>query len=849
MKKLLSWLLLPSICAADPVRLEPVVVTGTRQSLESAQAIKRDSAEIVDSVVASEIAKLPDLSVSDAVQRVTGVQIVRDRGEGSVVSVRGLVQVETTLNGREVFTGGSGRTLDFADFAAETLAGIDVYKSSAADRIEGGIGGTIDLRTRRPFDFSGDANVFSLRVMRGDLADRSAGQVSGLVSRRIRLGGGGEFGVLVNVALQDRAWREDQKSVGNPIVRTDLVPGQSVTVPNGTSETVSAGKRKRATASLLMQWRPNEALEFNAEAHFARLKTVQDSQQINVSVDANTSFAPGSATFFPGTSDLRSITWTNAPFSILSFARDTIDRTHQFALGGRWSLDRTTLSGDISYTKSFNDLFFSGPVFGGRVAQFSQDLSPGVPSTSIAGTDLMNPANLTYRSLAYRTRPFNGDLLATRLDAQWQLDRGALERVSVGWRYARRRADNEPGLIVADVALSGPTADATPNRIQPMPYGNFLDGRAGSISGFLVGNLADARDAIGLRNAFGVTQAIPAGNPLSLWRIQEQTHALYGMAHFKAPDRPLDGNVGLRVVHTREQVDGSQTVPETGAVEPITLDSGHTDWLPSANLRYALGNGVQLRAGASRTVTRANFDQLSPSLTLVRNSVNPALNTGGAGNPALRSIRSNNLDLAIEAFGRAGHAASLTAFWKKVDGFIRSDTQPELHDGEIYQVSRPYNLDTADVDGVELAYQRFLDFLPGAWRGLGFQANYTYVHSRTFDLRLNRDVPLPNLSRHSGNLIALYEYGDVSARLAYNWRSRFLSSITTFVGVGALDAYTRGYGWVDASVSWRIDPRVTLTLEGSNLTGTLRRSYYRATYPQNALVNDRQIAARVSVTF
>ncbi|HEY9067322.1 MAG TPA: TonB-dependent receptor [Burkholderiaceae bacterium] len=849
MKKLLSWLLLPSVCAAEPVRLESVVVTGTRQSLESAQQIKRDSADIVDSVIAAEIAKLPDLNVSDAVQRVTGVQIVRDRGEGSVVSVRGLVQVETTLNGREVFTGGNGRTLDFADFAAETLAGIDVYKTSSADRIEGGIGGTIDLRTRRPFDFAGDANVYALRVIRGDLVDKSTGQASALLSRRIRLGGGGEFGVLVNVALQDRAWREDQKSVGNPIVRTDLVPGQSLTVPNGTSETVSLGKRKRATASLLLQWRPNDALELNAEAHFARLKTKQDSQQINVSVDSSTSFVPGSATFFPGTSDLRSITWTNAPFSILSFARDTVDRTHQFALGGRWNLERTTLTGDISYTKSFNDLFFSGPVFGGRVAQFSQDLEPGVPSTSVAGTDLMNPANMAYRSLAYRTRPFNGDLFATRLDAQWQLDRGALERVSMGWRYARRRADNEPGLIIADAALSGPTAAATPDRIEPMPYGNFLDGRASSVSGFLVGNLADARDAIGLRNAFGITQAIPTANPLSLWRIREQTHALYGMAHFKVPNWPLDGNVGLRVVHTREQVDGSQSVPDTGAVEPVTTDSGHTDWLPSANLRYALGDGVQLRAAASRTVTRANFDQLSPSLTLVRNSVNPALNTGGAGNPALRSIRSNNVDLALEAFGKAGHAASLTAFWKKVDGFIRNDTQPELHDGEIYQVSRPYNLDTADVDGVELAYQRFLDFLPGAWRGLGFQANYTYVHSRTYDLRLAKDVPLPNLSRHSGNLIALYEYANVSARLAYNWRSRFLSSVTTFVGVGAWEAYTRGYGWVDASVSWRIDPRVTLTLEGSNLTGTLRRSYYRDTYPQNALVNDRQIAARVSVTF
>jgi len=234
---------LPVLCAADPVRLDTVVVTGTRERLQSAQIIKRDNLGIVDSVVAAEITKLPDLNVSDAVQRVPGVQIVRDRGEGSVVAVRGLTQVETTLNGREVFTAGSGRTLDFADFAAETLAGIDVYKTSSAHRIEGGIGGTIDLRTRRPFDFAGDANVLAARAIHGELSQRDAGQLSMLVSRRFNLGSAGEFGALVNLAIQDRAWREDQKSAGNRLLRNDLMPGLAVDSPNGTSETVSIGRR------------------------------------------------------------------------------------------------------------------------------------------------------------------------------------------------------------------------------------------------------------------------------------------------------------------------------------------------------------------------------------------------------------------------------------------------------------------------------------------------------------------------------------------------------------------------------------------------------------------------------
>lgn len=849
--------------ADEPVQLDSVVVIGTRASLESAQQRKRDHLDIVDSVVAAEIHKLPDLSVSDALQRVTGVQIVRDRGEGSIVSLRGLTQVETTLNGREVFTAGGGRTIDFADFASEMLSGIDVYKSSSADRIEGGMAGTIDLRTRRPFDFSGGANVVSARLIHGDLVRRDAGQFSALASRRWALGGGGgDLGVLFNLAVQERTWREDQKSTGTPMLcsartplatpsacRFDLVPGQDVIAPNGTSETTSEGRRRRTGASLITQWRPNDALELYAEGHFAELRTTQESQQINVT--RGPGFVPGSVTLFPGTSDLRSITWTDAPLSVLSFARDTVDRTRQLATGGHWSSGALTLSGDLSHTKSYNNLFFSGPFFGGTAAQFSQDLSGSVPQTAVIGTDLLNPANLRYTGVAYRTRPFAGDLTATRLDAEWQRPGGFFERLSVGWRFAKRSADNAPGLIFADATVTGLTAADTPGRVRPNPYGNFLDGAAGSIGPYLVGDLGDARNAAALRNAFGITAAIPgAANPLSVWQIQEQTHALYLKGDFQLAEARLDGNAGVRAVHTRTSVTGTQSVPSGGTTAPIDLDAGTTDWLPQLNVRYHLEPGLLLRAAASRTITRPNFDQLSPSLTLVPNPVNPLLNQGGAGNPALRPVRADNIDLAIEHYAGPAQSASLTLFWKKVDGFIGTAAQDEVHDGATYSVSRPYNRGSGNVRGLEVAYQRFFDFLPGAWRGLGMQVNYTYVDGHASDPVLGSDAPLQNLSRHSANLIGLYEHGPVVARLAYNWRSTFLSGATSVVGVGAIGSYTRGYGWLDASLAYRIDQRMTVSVEAGNILGTVRRSYYGTpTRPQGAWANDRQLAVSMSVQF
>jgi iron complex outermembrane receptor protein len=856
-------LLLPIPLSAQ-YRLEPVIIFGTRASLESAVDRKRRSDDIVDGIVAEEINRLPDLSVADAVQRITGVQITRDRGEASVASVRGLVQVETTLNGRELFTAGFGRALDYADLPSEMLAGIDVYKSSSPSRIEGGLGGTVDLRTRHPFDFQEPSLALSARYLSGDRVDKGAGQFSVLYGGRAAVGAG-EAAILVNLVLQDRAWREDQKGTGNPMVCSarapavasspcpiDLVPGEDTVAPSSTSESTSFGRRRRQAGSVMLGWRPRSDLDLYAEAHYAELRTKQDTLQVNVGPNIRTgsSFDPASVVLFPGTHDVQHITWTNAPVSILNFARDTIDRTHQVAAGGSWTRGDLRLSADLSRTRSLNRLFFSGPTLAGTAARFTHDLSGEAPSTSVEGTGLTDPANLRYASLAYRVRPLQGSLLASRIDAEWQLDKGMFERVALGWRQARREADNAPNLIFGDVAVPGTVlASDFPGRTVAYPYGPFLNGVGSSLDRYLTDTLADARDPVALRNAFGISTPLPtAGGALGVWRIRERTDAAYAEAGWHLPAMALDGQFGLRLVHTHSFTSGNQSVPSSSTVEPIDVDTTTTDWLPSAGLRWRAGGPWQFRAAASRTITRPDFNLLSPSITLTPNSINPSLNQGTAGNPGLRPLRATNVDLAAEAYLGAGHAASATIFWKRVDGFINTRSETETHDGQQYQVSRPYNTDVGRVSGLELAYQRFLDFLPGAWRGLGFQANATFISSSVYDPVLKADAPLQNMSRRSLNLVGLYEQGAWSARLAWNWRSSFPSGTANIVGVGTLQATTRAYGWLDASLRWRISERLTWSLDAGNLLGTLRRSYWGVeSRPQSAWVNDRQIGTSLSL--
>jgi len=166
--------------------LQQVVISGYRQSLQEAQSRKRDAGQIVDSIVADAIGKLPDTNTAEALQRIPGVQINTDLGEGSSVVVRGLGQVETLLNGRENFSAAGTRTLNFEFIPAELLAGIDVYKSPTADQIEGGLGAsstcapaghsTSQVSPRRPQCWGTEATSRRNGARRSPLSSATAGR-------------------------------------------------------------------------------------------------------------------------------------------------------------------------------------------------------------------------------------------------------------------------------------------------------------------------------------------------------------------------------------------------------------------------------------------------------------------------------------------------------------------------------------------------------------------------------------------------------------------------------------------------------------------------------------------------
>lgn len=209
--------------AQDPeaTDVDELVVTGIRAQLRSAQAIKQDSEVIVDSVTAVDIGALPDRSVSEALQRIPGITLQRTNAardparlaaEGGGVFVRGLSWVRSETNGRDIFSASNGRGLSFEDVSADLLAGVDVYKNVAANMIEGGIAGTVNLRTRVPFDNSEPLVAFNADYNYGDLSERGYWSGSFIASDRWDTGMG-EFGLLANISVSNVGNRTDSISV------------------------------------------------------------------------------------------------------------------------------------------------------------------------------------------------------------------------------------------------------------------------------------------------------------------------------------------------------------------------------------------------------------------------------------------------------------------------------------------------------------------------------------------------------------------------------------------------------------------------------------------------------------
>ena len=837
------------------VELETLVVSGMRASLTSAQEIKKNSVQLVDSVVAEDIGKLPDNTVADALQRVPGIQVARDNGEVNTVVIRGLPNLGTTLNGHEIFTG-TGRGVALQDIPAELVAGVDVYKSNAPDQIEGGIAGLIDIRLRRPFDFSGFEMAGGARAIMGKYADKTSWIGSALVSNHWKLAGGGEFGALLSVS-NSRYHFKDQRVFNflwEPVPSGGGVTSPTMELPVTAGSLLVPGDRQRPAFNLSLQWRPNSELEFYSDVLFTGYRNRHD---VYFFIGFPRFGGFQSVTLNPGTTVVSKETTVNNFHLNSTQAFDDKTDSYQGVFGAKWQRDRLKVDSEIVYNwSSFKNRGVIVDVQYVAPSTFSFDLNnPDGTNVGITGGSIKDANNFRLWGLFDNHGYATSKQTAWKADARYDLGQGALTNLKGGIRLASRdaRSRQTSANDIAPAAGRGVTPTASiPGFGGLAPDGLFSSSQFGA-SNWYAGNPDFQLDHVAtLRPLFGRPATEPGFDPTQSFTDQEKNYAAYLQAGYKVDvgGNALEGIFGLRVVKTDEKLVGN-----LANGNPVNSDKSTTDVLPVWNGRMKLKDDVYFRFSAGRSVTRPNFADLSPVVSLNSpTTTGGALGTGSGGNPDLKSVTSDNFDLALEYYFAKSSYATVTGFYRSIDGYVQTFASTETIGGVGYIVTRPRNSGKGHLDGFEAAYTHFFDFLPAPFRGFGVQANYTYIEGdadaadtapgAAVGARVRR--PYTQVSKDSYNVVGIYERGSFSARLAYNWRGGY---VDTFDGPNAPGSPLRtirvkATSRMDFSASNNLGKHMTVTLDATNLLNQKFQDYFGEDahlHPRDSRLFDRTI--------
>ena len=854
--------------------LEEVVVSGVRASLDNAQAIKKASAQVVDSVVAEDVGKLPDNTVAEALARVTGIQVRRDGSEANTLLIRGLPDIVTLLNGREVFTTFQ-RFIQLADVPANMLRRVDVYKTNGAEYLDGGLAGMIDVRTRHPFDSPGLHVNGNARAIFSDKAKKTDPDLGATFSDTWSVGGG-QFGALVGMSFKEAHYHEERAFNVAPDFQTRCGGGapSALAVNCGFFNAAHPapvadfagpfvmgyipikGDRRRTAGNFALEWRPNDATKLYAEGFATDYKN-------NFELD----FLVGlpflgdgniSGTVFPGTNQMSTLTNENV-FTIMSTqANAAHSLTEQFAVGGSYDVNNLRFSTDLATTSSTYD--WRNPILDTGTVVPNVFVNTNLGGTAIlnyggpAGYNIKDPSHYTLANFFDNYGNDTGHALDWRGDVVWTpASLGILTDVRGGLRYADRKAGSIKSYLGG---TGGPRSVVTVNSIpglaglsDPMASGGPDYGTTQWFTpsaAYLLSNTNTIRAAFGL----GVRPLDPG----SYFSDKEVTQAGYVQASLggNAGTLPWSAVVGVRAVRTDQTLQGNvsqvQVVGGPLVYTPIIVDNQGTDVLPNANFKISLTPDLIGRLGLGRTITRPNFPDLNPGVSLSTVISNTTGLTGNGGNPRLKPVKSNNIDAALEwYFARAG-SLTATVFRRKFDGYVQPSFGYETYGGLSYRVSRPGNTGSGNLNGLEVGYQQFYDKLPGILGGLGLQANFTYIDGKTANLATGADRTITGVSKTSFNIIALYEKAAWSGRLAYNWRSKFIDTYAFATNTNPVtgvvtnfNLWARATAQMDGSVSYQLNKKVTLTFEAVNILDTKFKDYFNNPnlYPRDTRRYDR----------
>ena len=802
-----------------------VIVTGIRGSLTKSLAIKRKNTQVVESIVSEDIGKLPDNNVVEALQRVTGIQVTnRAGGEVSGLSIRGMPDINTTWNGRTIFTA-SGTQVALQDIPSTLVRQIDVYKTRDASQIETGIAGQIDVKSLRPFDFKGPQVSVFARETYLEPAKKWNPQLSVLASNRWHTSIG-DVGALINLSDVKTDYRNESVTPGalvpftteNPMpgytplqrIFSGWSPGLNEGLPEAAGSKLNFlggsttypyylsrdaifqsdvhGERERPAANIAFQWQPDDNQVYTFEAMYNGYKDKIFNNLLFTFVDwwGNLGSNPASTfTLYPGTNVMK----TRTVGSVYGFNSGdyTTAATDSFvyALNGKWKIgDRLRLNGDLSYqTSAYHSEFTATRI--DRVANsVTVDFNRGDGNMEFKFDDnskLTDPTQWNVAQFYDNANRNTGSAATASLDGVFDADWKGVKTLSFGVRFDDRKAAEanrqQSGFLGKNLA--------TLDKNYQYTNSDFWSDIGGVPTSWLEPNAYYIRDHIDDWRALYHT-ADPANIQLTAnlhlqktFDVEEKTSAAYIMADTDNElfGRRLRGNIGLRYVSVRTDMNFYNS--NTGTVVKSSASKEVSKVLPSVTLRYDATDDLLVRFNYGETLRRPNFGDLNPNLQLSNDVTNIGYGTGSGGNPDLEATRSKNLDLTAEWYFQKDSSLYGTLFTRDIEGLVVPlrhrvhvayaddfyKTQPGHSNGYDYVINSPVNASKGKISGAEMGLIYFPKGLPDFLDGLGFQGSVTTLTS-------SQNVPQTNdagvvTGQLKGSFFGVSRYS-YNATLAYD---------------------------------------------------------------------------------
>lgn len=848
-----------AIAQEKPTDTEIIEVKGFRDSVIRAKDIKREAMIAQDSIVAEDIADFPDQNLADSLQRVPGIAITREGGEGRQISLRGLGPdfTRVQVNGMEALgtssspmdsrgAVGRSRAFDFNIFASELFNQIDVKKSYSADQEEGGIGGTVNLRTAKPFDYDGFQGAVGGQLGTNTNADETNPRFVSMISNTW-----GNFGALASVAYSQKnsqeagyntiRWRQvasNNIGAGVDAETAAKVRAGQVWFARGNRYSVWNNDQERLGLTAALQYRPSNDLKFGLDFMHGKLENELDEHHISTGGSSSTALGR--------LEEIKTIDNNGDIEAVYARFSNVVTRTENRSDLNSTAFNQITFNTDWQATDKLGVKFQLGTsstdyeqprvdkvnltrTGGTLTTDFTQDRFYGVNTYDF---DPAATAGWTVKDLYFREDYISSDFDNAKVDFDYSLDDAGIITFGANIKQFANVGDNRED------------AGYVENKATPLNSG------VKTISDSVVNvfhhpNLSWLQaDVDALQKFYGIHDLALGTDKIiqtNSYKVEEDSTSLYTNYSWDATlgGKSLRGAVGARYYQT----DLTSSGVSRGV--PVVIERDYSGVLPSLNLVYELDDDLLLRFGASKNLTRPALNAISVSANVAQMTGSPGeVGKITVGNPDLKPFESVNFDLALEQYFEGVGSLSAAVFKKDIDNFIVTEVTTVKYSDtglpanllpngatmdSLFDVTSPQNSDSSTIKGAELAFQRDLDFLPAPFNQMGVIANYTWVDGTTLYRNVqgtgqNQVKSFPGLSKQSYNMTLYYEAEQYGARISAAHRNDYISVVEG----GLRDEDERGFHattFVDFSAFYQLTENLKLTIEAINLTNQREEQY------------------------